>query len=84
LTHKKVLELINNHRPSDYVYRCMQAAYDLGRDERLTEVMKWLDKNIANYHYRHYYDTGEYPRPNRRWDKLTEHLKEAMRPQEDS
>ena len=63
---------------------CMRAAYDLGRNEQLVEAIKWLDENIANYHYRHYYDTGEYPRPNRRWDKLTEHLKEAMRPQEDS
>ena len=53
-------------------------------NDQLEQVIKWLDENIANYHYRHYYDTGEYPRPNRRWDKLTEHLKEAMRPQEDS
>ena len=54
-------------------------------DWQLEQVMQWLDENVANYHYRHYYDTGEYPRPNRRWDRLTEHLKEAMRPtQEDS
>ena len=51
-----------------------------GRDEQLEQVIKWLDENVAHYHYRHYYDTGEYPRPNRRWDKLTKHLKEAMRP----
>ena len=69
---------------SGLIKRATIAAYDLGRDERLTEVMKWLDENIAHYHYRHYYDTGEYPRPIRRWDKLTEHLKEAMRPKEDS
>ena len=62
----------------------MRAAYDLcvkaGRDEQMEQVMQWLDKNIANYPYRHYYDTGNYPRPNRRWDKLTAHLKEEMRP----
>ena len=62
----------------------MRRAYDLGvkagRDEQMEQVMQWLDKNIANYHYRHYYDTGNYPRPNRRWDRLTAHLKEEMRP----
>jgi len=56
-------------------------------DDQLEQVIKWLDENIAHYHYRQYYETWEFPSPSRGWDKLTEHLKEAMRPattQEDS
>ena len=85
LTEEKALSLFSFERLMDTGRPITIAdAMRTAADWQLEQVIKWLDENIAHYHYRHYYDTGEYPRPIRRWDKLTEHLKEAMRPKEDS
>ncbi len=62
-----------------YGTQAMLAAYDLGRDEQLEQVMKWIEEELPNYAYKiegsTYLDE----------DFIHKDLKEAMRPtQEDN
>ena len=56
----------------------MRAAYDRGRDHQLKQVMKWLDKNLSNYSDAPWLGSCESILD------LKDHLKKAMRPQEDN
>jgi len=58
--------------------RIMRAAYDLGRDDQLEQVMKWLDKNLSNYTDDDYLGDCE------PLHKLEGDLKKAMRSQENN
>ena len=83
LTNKKAFKKFWDHTvdvTTEVLYTPdgIRAAYDLGRDEQLEKVMKWLDKNLRNYTDDTY--LGDcYP-----LHMLERHLKEAMRPQEDN
>jgi hypothetical protein len=56
----------------------MRAAYDRGRDHQLKQVMKWLDKNLSHYSDAPWLGSCESILD------LKDHLKKAMRPQEDN
>ena len=58
--------------------RVMRAAYDLGRDAQLEQVMKWLDENLSNYTDDDYLGDCE------PLHKLEGDLKKAMRSQENN
>ena len=54
LTNKKAFKKFWDHTvdvTTEVLYTPdgIRAAYDLGRDEQLEKVMKWLDKNLRNY-----------------------------------
>ena len=56
----------------------MRAAYDRGRDDQLKQVMKWLDEHLSNYSDAPWLGSCE------SIIDLKDHLKKAMRPQEDN
>jgi len=57
-----------------YGTQAMLAAYDLGRDEQLEQVMEWLDEHLTNYSDDAYRGRCE------SINDLEDHLKQAMRP----
>ncbi len=61
-----------------YGTQAMRPAYDLGRDEQLEQVMEWLDEHLTNYSDDAYRGGCE------SINDLEDHLKKAMRPQEDN
>jgi hypothetical protein len=56
----------------------MRTAYDKGRDDQLEQVMEWLDEHLSNYSDAPWLGSCESILD------LEDHLKKAMRPQEDS
>jgi hypothetical protein len=83
LTNKKAFKKFWDHTvdvTTEVLYTPdgIRAAYDLGRDEQLEKVMKWLDKNLRNY------TDDTYLGDCNPLHILERHLKEAMRPQEDN
>ena len=81
-----MLKQIQSENPTRiYGTQAMLAAYDLGRDEQLEQVMKWLDENLTNYSDADYLGDGRYHRNYcEPLHKLEGDLKKAMRPQEDN
>ena len=83
LTNKKAFKKFWDHTvdvTTEVLYTPdgIRAAYDLGRDEQLEKVMKWLDKNLRNY------TDDTYLGDCNPLHILERHLKEAMRPQENN
>ena len=80
LTNKKIFKKFWDHTVEINMGDCfytpdgMRAAYDLGRDEQLEKVMKWLDKNLSNYTDNDYLGTCD------PFYLLDSHLEDAMRP----
>ena len=58
----------------------IRAAYDLGRDEQLAKVLEWLNENLSNYTDDTYLDWGDC----NPLHMLERHLKEAMRPTQET
>ena len=63
----------------------MRAAYDLGRDAMLEQVIEWMEVNLMKHDfykgYAYLYD--DCSQAYIREEELLEDLKEAMRPQEE-
>ena len=77
--HPKLIDALSEYKTCP---EAMRDAYDLGRDDQLKQVMKWLGKNISNYTDDDYQSSsfGDCEP----LDKLEGDLKKAMRPQEDN
>ena len=83
LTNKKAFKKFWDHTvdvTTEVLYTPdgIRAAYDLGRDEQLEKVMKWLDKNLRNYTDDTYLSIWK------PLHMLESDLEEAMRPQENN
>ena len=79
LTNKKIFKKFWDHTvdvTTEVLYTPdgIRAAYDLGRDEQLEKVMKWLDKNLSDYSNDTYLGDCE------SMSQLTHDLEAAMRP----
>lgn len=64
---------------SEHDYIEMRAAYDLGRNAQLEQVMKWLDENLCDYNTGATESCPGFFRP---MSRLTVDLERAMRPQQ--
>ena len=72
-----MLKQIQSENPMRiYGTQAMRAAYDVGRDWQLEQVIEWLDENLCDY------NTGTESCPGFFWpmSRLTVDLKRAMRP----
>jgi len=70
-----MLKQIQSENPTRiYGTEAVLAAYDLGRDEQLEQVIEWLDEHLFSLINSAYW--GEWQHIN----ALESHLKEAMRP----
>ncbi len=60
----------------------MRAAYDLGRDEQLEQVIEWMKANLMNHDSHESYDYlyDDFSLAYIKEDELLKDLREAMRP----
>ena len=70
--------IVNGYEIKPGVDLSCLAAYDLGRDEQLEQVIEWLKTNIEDYVLEDYYSTYFLI------EAFLDDFKKAMRPQEDN
>jgi len=78
-----MLKQIQSENPMRiYGTQAMRAAYDVGRDEQLEQVMKWMKVNLMkhDFHEGYAYLYDDCSNAYIREEELLKDLKQAMRP----